>query len=56
MRGRRNPPPGVQLRDCDSCGWTYLLRELTKQRGYLVCPRCKDEPRRVHGGRVLRGS
>jgi hypothetical protein len=28
---------------CDRCGFKFKTKELTKQRGLLVCKECKDE-------------
>lgn len=40
-------PIGTKIRECDLCGRTWPLNGLVRQRGGLVCPECKDDPRPV---------
>lgn len=33
-----------QKRECDRCGLTFYIDELTIENGFYVCEECLDEP------------
>lgn len=46
MKTRRNTRlrRECEKKECEQCGLTFNKEELTEQNGYLVCPKCLDEP------------
>lgn len=35
-----------QKKNCDRCGLPFYKKDLKQQKGWLVCEKCYDEPRR----------